>query len=90
MDDVEMEALKTNSTPLNGACAGVFFLFSGDDLVHIGQAWNCLLRIAEYAGKEPIKEFDRWNFVPLESELQRKRMVRELKDKYKIKYSRDV
>jgi excinuclease UvrABC nuclease subunit len=74
--------------PLQGSCSGVYFLYHENDLVYIGQGWNCLLRVAEHTRKDSDKIFNHWSFLPVESEIDRKQLERELRAKYKPKFNR--
>ena len=75
-------------TALLGACSGVYFLYDNDDLVYIGQGWNCLLRIAEHTRKDSDKVFTHWSFHPVPNELERKALEKELRAKLKPKFNR--
>jgi excinuclease UvrABC nuclease subunit len=80
--------LNRSSTAISGVCAGVYFLFDQNELVYIGQGWNCFLRAAEHTRKESDKKFTHWNFIPLEDEMERKKMERSLRDIFKPKYNK--
>lgn len=43
-----------------------------DELVYIGQGWNCVLRVAEHTRKDSDKVFTHWSFFPVENESERK------------------
>ena len=75
-------------TALLGACSGVYFLYENDDLVYIGQGWNCLLRIAEHTRKDSDKVFTHWSFLPVSNESERKALEKELRAKLKPKFNR--
>ncbi|MEQ1662550.1 MAG: hypothetical protein ABL877_07625 [Thiobacillus sp.] len=85
-----LEELKESSVALQGACSGVYFLFHENELVYIGQGWNCLLRIAEHTRKDSEKIFDRWSYLPINGEAERKELERELVKSYKPKYNRKL
>ena len=74
--------------PLGGSCSGVYFLYDGDELVYIGQGWNCLLRVAEHTRKESDKVFTHWSFHPVPDEAERKSLERQLRAKFKPKFNR--
>lgn len=73
---------------LQGSCSGVYFLYENDDLVYIGQGWNCLLRIAEHTRKDSDKVFTHWSFHPVDDESERKSLEKELRAKFKPKFNR--
>jgi hypothetical protein len=54
--------LKRNSVPLQKLC-GVYFLFSGDEIVYIGQSRNVPARVQHHMGSD--KEFDRYSHIVL-------------------------
>lgn len=74
--------------PLAGSCSGVYFLYHGDELVYIGQGWNCLLRVAEHTRKDSDKVFTHWSFFPVENESERKDLERQLRAQHKPKFNR--
>jgi predicted GIY-YIG superfamily endonuclease len=74
--------------PLEGSCSGVYFLYQSDELVYIGQGWNCLLRVAEHTRKDSDKIFTHWSFVPVTDVSQRKQLERDLRAKHNPKYNR--
>jgi excinuclease UvrABC nuclease subunit len=74
--------------PLIGNSSGVYFLFQDDELVYIGQGWNCLLRVAEHTRKDSDKVFTFWSFLPVEDPIERKRLESELRAKYRPKFNR--
>lgn len=80
--------LNTASMVLVGACSGVYFLFNNDELVYIGQGWNCFLRVAEHTRKDSNKVFNRWNFIRIEDEEERKNRERELRAQLKPKFNK--
>ena len=49
--NIDLHSLRTNAVQRLGNVSGVYFLFDGDELVYIGQGWNCLLRVAEHTRK---------------------------------------
>jgi len=83
--NINIEELKKNNFPLMGACSGIYFLFNKDDLVYVGQGWNCFLRVAEHTRKEKINriEFTHWSYIPIEDETQRRSLERQLIRKYR-------
>ena len=85
---IDPHALRTNSIPRAGNVSGVYFLFDGDELVYVGQGWNCLLRVAEHTRKDSDKVFTHWNFVEIQSESERKDMERALRKSHSSKYNR--
>ena len=74
--------------PLAGSCSGVYFLYNGDELVYIGQGWNCVLRVAEHTRKDSDKVFTHWSFFPVENESERKDLERQLRAQHKPEFSR--
>jgi predicted GIY-YIG superfamily endonuclease len=83
-----IEQLNQTSSLLMGACSGVYFLFQNDELVYIGEGWNCLLRVAEHTRKDSTKVFNRWNFVPINDVQERKTFERQLRAQLKPKYNK--
>jgi excinuclease UvrABC nuclease subunit len=86
--NIDIDKLKKNSIPLVGACSGVYFLFSDDELVYVGQGWNCLLRVAEHTRKESDKIFNKWNFIQIDDEKERKELEFQLRKQLKPKYNK--
>lgn len=86
----DIEGLKDTSISLSGRCPGVYFLFHNDELVYVGQGWNCFLRVAEHTRKEKqnYKEFNSWNFIQIDDEKERKTLEKELRVKIKTKYNK--
>ncbi len=69
---VDIAALRQSSYETVGHESGVYFLFQGEDLVYIGEGWNCFLRVAEHTRKDSDRVFTHWNFVPVESKEERR------------------
>lgn len=84
---IDVDELNQTGNRLTGACSGVYFLFQDDELVYIGQGWNCLLRVAEHTRKDSVKQFNHWNFIPIDDERERKACEAELRAKYKPKFN---
>ncbi|GFE60801.1 hypothetical protein AOG2_13890 [Geobacter sp. AOG2] len=80
--------LHRTSMPLLGNCSGVYFLFHDEDLVYVGQGWNCLLRVAEHTRKDSDKVFTRWSFIPVDDEQERKELELKLRMSLKPKYNK--
>ena len=74
--------------PLQGSCSGVYFLYDNDDLVYVGQGWNCLLRAAEHTRKDSNKVFTHWSFLPIPEESERKALEKDLRAKFKPRFNR--
>jgi excinuclease UvrABC nuclease subunit len=85
---INLEELKRNGSQLTGACSGVYFLFNNDDLVYVGEGWNCFLRVAEHTRKDRFKEFTSWNFIHMKDKMQRKDLERQVKREFKPKYNK--
>lgn len=83
---VNHSSLKRNE--LSGAVSGVYFLYSEDDLVYVGQGWNCLLRVAEHTRKDSEKSFTHWSFIAVEDPDQRKDLEKRLRAELKPRYNR--
>jgi len=73
---------------LSGAVSGVYFLYAGDELVYVGQGWNCLLRVAEHTRKESEKLFTHWSFVEVQDPVERKALEKRLRAELKPRYNR--
>ena len=73
---------------LQGACAGIYFLYHDNELVYIGRGWNCLLRVAEHTRKESIKAFTHWSFIPIENPDEIISIERQLINKYAPKFNK--
>lgn len=84
----DISALQRSSMPLLGNCSGVYFLFNDENLVYVGQGWNCLLRVAEHTRKDSDKVFTRWSFIPLDNEWERKELETTLRATLKPKYNK--
>ena len=80
--------LSRSSATISGVCSGVYFLFNKNELVYIGQGWNCFLRVAEHTRKDSDKKFTHWNFILIENEKERKKVERSLRDIFKPKYNK--
>lgn len=74
--------------PIQGSCSGVYFLYDDQNLVYIGEGWNCFLRVAEHTRKDSVKNFTHWTFIPIEGRDERKQLEKELRHQYKPKYNR--
>jgi excinuclease UvrABC nuclease subunit len=74
--------------PLDGACSGVYFLYQADELVYIGEGWNCLLRVAEHTRKDSDKVFSHWSYLRVGDETRRKQLERDLRAKHKPRFNR--
>ena len=85
---INLEELKRKSVSLAGACSGVYFLFNKDDLVYVGQGWNCFLRVAEHTRKDNFKEFTSWSFIHIEDETTRKDLEKQLRKEINTKYNK--
>jgi len=84
---INFEELKKSSMPIEGACPGVYLLFSENELVYVGHSWNCLLRVSENTRKDSRKKFVRWNFIAIEDEAERKKIACEIISNYKPLYN---
>jgi len=80
--------LRGTATSLAGQVSGVYFLYDGEDLVYIGQGWNCFLRVAEHTRKDSDKRFTHWTFVEVESEAERKALEFQLRTVHAPKYNK--
>jgi excinuclease UvrABC nuclease subunit len=85
---VDVDDLRRNAIPLKGANSGIYVLFENDELVYVGEGWNCLLRVAEHTRKDSTKVFTSWNFVAVSDETERKALELELRIKFRPKYNR--
>lgn len=81
-------ALRKSAHELCGHVSGVYFLYSAEELVYIGQGWNCLLRVAEHTRKDSAKVFTHWAFVPVPDAAARKELERQLRSKYTPRYNK--
>lgn len=85
---LDIDDLRRSAIPLQGACSGIYLLFADNELVYVGEGWNCLLRVAEHTRKDSSrKTFTSWNFVPEESEMGRKLLEQELRKRFGPKYN---
>lgn len=84
----EIDALKLDRQPLTGNCSGVYFLFDEQELVYVGEGWNCFLRVAEHTKKDSDKVFVEWSFIEIGTEKERKRLEREVISRFKPKYNK--
>ena len=86
--DVDINALRFSAAETVGHVSGVYFLFHGEELVYIGEGWNCFLRVAEHTRKDSDRVFTHWNFIPVESREERKALERALRRQYKPKFNK--
>lgn len=84
----DIAELRGTSMPLKGNCSGVYFLFYGEDLVYVGQGWNCLLRVAEHTRKDSDTVFTSWSFTPIDNEQERKQVAAHFRTALKLKYNK--
>jgi hypothetical protein len=87
-NQLDIEQLRKGAAQLQGACSGVYFLFSEEELVYIGEGWNCLLRVAEHTRRDSYKAFLSWNFVPIDDEQERKTVERNLRREHRPRLNR--
>lgn len=66
----------------------MYFLYDNDELVYVGQGWNCLLRVAEHTRKDSDKVFTHWSFLPVPDESLRKSLEKELRAALKPRFNR--
>lgn len=85
---INISRISQTSVPIHGNVSGVYFLFHNDEVVYIGQGWNCFLRVAEHTRKDSCKIFTHWSYVEVESETERKALERELIKKHRPKFNR--
>ena len=85
---IDLTSLKLNSHETVGHESGVYFLFDGEELVYIGEGWNCFLRVAEHTRKDSDREFTHWNYVPVGSKEERKSLELALRKQYKPKFNK--
>ncbi len=85
---LDIEQLRKDATQLQGACSGVYFLFSEDKLVYVGEGWNCLLRVAEHTRRDSNKAFCTWNFMPIDDKQERKALEQDLRRMYRPLYNK--
>lgn len=86
--DINISALQLTAFPKVGNVSGVYFLYNDDQLIYIGQGWNCFLRVAEHTRKDSDKIFTHWNFIEIQSEVERKNIERELRKKLTPKFNK--
>ena len=84
----DLRALRDSAQELKGQVPGVYLLFDADELVFVGQSWNCLLRVAENTGKDSDKHFTHWSYLPVESAAERKALEREFRQVHSPRYNR--
>lgn len=84
---VNIEKLSQTSTSLVGTCSGVYFLFNNDELVYIDQGWKPAT-VAEHTRKDSDKVFNKWNFIRIDDEEERKDRERELRGQLKPKFNK--
>lgn len=87
-NQLDIEQLRKDAAQLQGACSGVYFLFSEEELVYVGEGWNCLLRVAEHTRRDSNKTFLRWNFMPIDDEQERKTLERDLRRHHRPRYNK--
>lgn len=74
----EISVLRSTASALAGNVSGVYLLFNNQELVYVGEGWNCLLGVAEQTRKESQKQFTHWSCIPIESKSERTAVKREL------------
>ena len=84
----QQDHLELPKIQLQGACAGIYFLYHDHELVYIGRGWNCLLRVAEHTRKDSVKIFTHWSFMPIENPYDIKVTERLLINKYAPKFNK--
>lgn len=85
---IDIAALRQCSHETIGHESGVYFLFDGEELVYIGESWNCFLRVAEHTRKDSDRVFTHWNYVPVSSKEKRRALELELRKQHKPKFNR--
>ena len=85
---IQPDHLQLPKFQLQGACAGIYFLYHDDELAYIGRGWNCLLRVAEHARKASTKIFTHWSFMPIENSFEINSTERQLINKYSPKFNK--
>ena len=86
--NIDISSLLKSSSPLSGNVSGVYFLFYNDEVVYIGQGWNCFLRVAEHTRKDSDKVFTHWSFIEVPFENERKLLEQEMIKKHCPKYNK--
>ena len=87
MLNIDIDGFRNSAMPVSGNTRGVYLLFDNDELVYIGQSWNCKLRVAEHTGQKSDKKFTSWNYIPVDEEAESKRLERILIQEHKPKYN---
>lgn len=82
------EEIHVGKHQLVGNVSGVYLLFHDDEVVYVGQGWNCLLRVAEHTRKESTIEFTSWSYIPIEGKQNRLVEERQLIERYEPRYNR--
>jgi len=87
---INLEELKQKMFPIAGACSGVYFLFNKNELVYVGEGWNCFLRVAEHTRKDKkrFKEFTGWTFISIDDKMKRKDLEKKIRKEIKTKYNK--
>ena len=88
--EMDIKELKQTSIAALGVCSGVYFLWDKEELVYVGQGWNCFLRVAEHTRKEKHNRvtFTSWDFIPVDDKRERKALERELIAQFKPTHNR--
>lgn len=86
--NIDIDSIAISSVQIQGNVSGVYFLFDKDEVVYIGQGWNCFLRVAEHTRKDANKTFTHWWFIDIQSEVERKVVEKELIRKYQPRFNR--
>lgn len=82
------EEIHVEKHQLTGNVSGVYFLYHHDEVVYVGQGWNCLLRVAEHTRKESTIEFTSWSYIPIEGKQLRRNEEKRLIEEYQPRYNR--
>jgi len=80
----ELKRLKRDK--LTGVCSGVYLLFNNDELVYVGESWNCFLGVAEQT-RDESKTFTSWAFIPIEYNTARRDLKRQFISEYTPTYN---
>ena len=88
LNRLDITQLRNEAIQLQGACPGVYLLWSREQLVYVGEGWNCFLRVAEHTRRDSNKAFLTWNFIPIDDKGKRKSFERDLRRQRRPRYNK--
>ena len=82
---IEIDEIRGTKKEIPKNVSGIYFLFSGDELVYVGKSLNAIARVHSHK-KENIKRFDSYSVIECE-EKELEKLEAEYIKKFKTKYN---